>query len=265
MSRGQRPLRVVVVDDEQPARAILAKLLAADPEIELAAECRSGEEAVAAIRDLAPDLVFLDVQMPGLDGFGVLAELAPEELPAVVFVTAYDHYAVQAFEVHALDYLLKPFDDERFAEALGRAKRTIRRNQVEALSRRLVGLLEEGAADRGGRQERYLERLMIRSGGRVVFVRAEEIDWIEAQDYYVRVHAGKKRHLLRETLAALEEKLDPERFVRVHRSAIVNLDRVREMQPAFKGNWVLLLEDGTRLRIARQRRADLERRLGGRG
>ncbi len=265
MSGGERPLRVVVVDDEPPARAILEKLLAADPEIELAAECGSGEEAVEAIRRERPDLVFLDVQMPGLDGFGVLAELASEELPAIVFVTAYDRYAVQAFEVHALDYLLKPFDDERFAEALGRAKQTIRRDQVEALSRRLVGLLEEGAGQRPERGQRYLERLMIRSGGRVVFVRVEEIDWIEAQDYYVRVHAGGKRHLLREALAALEEKLDPERFVRVHRSAIVNLDRAREMRPAFKGSWVLLLEDGTRLKIARQRRAELERRLGGRG
>lgn len=254
-------LRALVVDDERPAREIVHELLSGDPEIEVVGECRNGKEALEAIRDHRPDLVFLDVQMPELDGFGVLAQLDPSEIPIVVFVTAYDDYAVRAFEVHALDYLLKPFDDQRFAEALERAKASYRRREMEAIGHKLVRLVQdhhdrkEPAADGG------LDRLMIKSSGRVSFVKTDEIDWIEAADYYVRVHAGGKRHLLRESLSSLETRLDSERFVRVHRSAIVNLDRASEIRPLFKGSYLLILQDGTRLKLSRTRRAELESRL----
>jgi two-component system, LytTR family, response regulator len=255
------PVRVLIVDDEPPARRTLADLVAADPEAVVAGECGSGAEAVEAIRRLAPDVVLLDVQMPELDGFGVLAALAPAEIPLVVFVTAYDRYAVRAFEIHALDYLLKPFDDERFAAALGRAKEAIRRREVDEIGRRLAELLAERRGEAAGAEpagDAPLKRLLIRGGGRVVLLPVEEIDWIEAADYYARVHAGGVRHLIRESLSALEEKLDPARFARVHRSAIVNLDRVRELRPLFKGNCLVVLADGTELPLGRARRASVE-------
>lgn len=205
--------------------------------------------------------------MPELDGFGVLAALEPDELPLVVFVTAYDRYALRAFEVHALDYLLKPFDDERFAEALGRAKARARGRDVEAVSRRLVELL----SNRGGSPPPaagggdFATRLLARSAGRVSLVNVEEIDWIEASDYYARIHAGRVRHLIRESLGSVERRLDPGRFARVHRSAIVNLDRVRERRPLFKGSYAVVLADGTRLPLARSRRALVKARLAGKG
>ncbi len=251
-------VRALIVDDEPPAREILRRLLAADSEVELLGECGDGAEAVEAIRRLRPDVVFLDVQMPGMDGFGVLDELAAGELPLVVFVTAYDAYALRAFEVHALDYLLKPFDDERFDDALVRIKRTLHRREVDAVSRRLVALLEE----RGGAATSPPQRLMVRSGGRVVYLRPEEIDWIEAADYYVRLHVGGSRHLLRDSLSALEERLDPRRFARVHRSAIVNLERVRELHPGVGGSAVLVLDDGTRLPLSRRQKARFAELLG---
>lgn len=264
MTAGPR-LRVLVVDDEPPAREILRCLLDADPEVEVAGECADGQEAVAAVRRLRPDVVFLDVQMPGLDGLGVVEALAPDELPLVVFVTAYDAYAVKAFEVHALDYLLKPFDDERFGEALARVKDTLRRRQVDAATRRLVALLDGRGAPAGAAEATDADgppqRLLVRSGGRVVYLKPEEIDWIEAADYYVRLHAGGRRHLLRESLAALEERLDARRFARVHRSAIVNLERVRELHPGVGGGAVLVLEDGTRLPVSRRLRRRFEELL----
>jgi two-component system, LytTR family, response regulator len=258
------PVRVLIVDDEPPARRTLADLVAADPEAVVAGECGSGAEAVEAIRRLAPDVVLLDVQMPELDGFGVLEALAPAEIPLVVFVTAYDRYAVRAFEIHALDYLLKPFDDERFTAALGRAKEAIHRREVDQIGRRLAELLAERRGETAGAEptgDAPLKRLLIRGGGRVVLLPVEEIDWIEAADYYARVHAGGAHHLIRESLSALEEKLDPARFARVHRSAIVNLDRVRELRPLFKGNCLVVLADGTELPLGRARRATVERLL----
>lgn len=249
-------LRLVLVDDEPLARQTLRLLALRDPEVVVVAECRNGAEAVAAVREHRPDLLFLDVQMPELDGFDVLAVLG-EEAPAIVFVTAYDQYALRAFEVHAVDYLLKPFTDERFEKALVRAKGLARpAGRAEARDR----LTRLAAAHRAATR-----RFMVRSAGRVVFLKAEEIDWIEAADYYARLHVGSATYLLRESMNDLEAALDPEAFVRIHRSAIVNLDRVREMQPLARGELVVILADGTRLRMSRSRREDLEARFRRRG
>jgi two-component system LytT family response regulator len=243
-------LKVVVVDDEPIAREGLRALLAADRDVEVVAECGDGASAVEAIRRTRPDIVFLDVQMPDVDGFDVLCALAGEPLPAVVFVTAYDKYALRAFDVHAVDYLLKPFHDERFAEALARAKA----RRGEDMTGRIARLLDE--------RKPKVMRVLVKTSGRVLFLRADEIDWIEAADYYVKLHVAGKVHMLRESMAALEARLDPELFFRVHRSAIVNLERVRELQPYSRREHVLVLRDGTRLRLTRSRRERLASLLG---
>jgi two-component system LytT family response regulator len=258
------PLSVLVVDDEPLARSGVRALLERDPELRVVGEAADGREAVDAIAVARPDLVFLDVQMPEMDGFAVIREVGPERMPAVVFVTAFDRFALRAFDVAAVDYLLKPFDDERFALAVERAKRSLRGGDAGGLSR-LVDLLEaRTAAEPGTPAPPYASRLMVKSASRTVFLRVEEIDWIEADDYYAKLHVGPRSHLLRETMASLEQRLDPERFFRVHRSAIVNLDRVREMQPLFRGEHVLILHDGTRLKLSRGRLDRLEAALAGR-
>jgi two-component system LytT family response regulator len=226
-------------------------------EVEVIGECPDGRRAITDIEERRPDLVFLDVQMPEVDGFGVLEAISAEKMPVIIFVTAYDRYAVQAFEVHALDYLLKSFDRERFLAALKRAKEEIRRSREGILNERLAGLLE----DLGSKKDR-LTRLVIRSAGRIVFLRVEEIDWIEAADNYVRVHAGKESHLIRETLQSLEKRLDPGKFLRIHRSALVNLDRIRELQPIFHGDYAVKLADGTELTLSRSYREKLLEPLG---
>jgi two-component system, LytTR family, response regulator len=264
----QAPLRVVVVDDEPLARMGMRDLLARDPEVEVVAQCADGRQAVETIGALRPDLVLLDVQMPEMDGFEVLRQLEPERMPFIVFVTAFDRFALRAFEVAAVDYLLKPFDDERFALAMGRAKHAVRNAEVGELGRRLVGLLEAGAGASGqpvpAAGGGLASRLMVKSTGRTVFVRVEEVDWIEADDYYARLHVGEKVHLLRESMASLEARLDPSRFFRVHRSAIVNLDRVREVQFLFRGEHVVILHDGSKLKLTRSRLERLEAMLAGR-
>ncbi|MGA7907473.1 MAG: LytTR family DNA-binding domain-containing protein [Candidatus Sulfotelmatobacter sp.] len=234
-------IRTVIVDDEPLARSNLAVLLGRDPEIEIVSQCASGVEALAEIRSRRPDLVFLDVQMPECDGFDVLELLGRSLPPAVVFVTAYDQYALRAFEAGALDYLLKPFDNARFDRALERAKQRI------ALGRD---------------QPPKLERLAIKSAGQVAFVKISEIDWIEAADYYASLHVGPKTHLLRRSMGELERELDPAAFCRVHRSTIVNLNRVRGLKLAEDGEYQVLLEDGTRLRLSRRYRKPLQSRLG---
>lgn len=260
-------LRMLVVDDEPLARSGIAALARRDEEILIIGECGDGQSAVDAIRNLAPDLVLLDVQMPEMNGFEVLETIGAERMPAVIFVTAYDQFAVRAFEVNALDYLLKPFDDERFAAAMARAKRAVRESQVGVLSQQLLGLLKTtGAAPIAeatgtANPQGYITRLVVKNAGKVLFVRADEIDWIEAADYYVRLHISRKSHLLRETMSALEEKLDPAKFFRVHRSAIVNLDRVVEIQPYFHGEHILLLQDGSKLKLSRARKEKLEQVL----
>jgi two-component system, LytTR family, response regulator len=240
-------IRALIVDDEPLARSNVAVLLRKDAEIEIVGECDSGEEALAEIRVAKPDLLFLDVQMPECDGFDVLEMLGSDVPPAVIFVTAYDQYALRAFEAGALDYLLKPFDNARFQLALTRAKQRIRSSGQEEA--------------RGGKPE----RLVVKSAGEVCFIRISEIDWIEASDYYACLHVAARRHLLRRSLSELEGELDPNLFCRVHRSSIVNLDRVRSLKLDEGGEYEVVLENGARVRLSRRYRKQLEERLGIRG
>ena len=248
---GPAGIRVLVVDDEPLARANLTVLLRLDPEVATVAECGSGTEAIAEIRASRPDLVFLDVQMPECDGFDVLEMLGGDLPPAVVFVTAYDHYALRAFEAGALDYLLKPFDNARFERALARAKE---RN----LNYKAFNINNLGNQSR----PRTLERLTVKSAGQVVFLKPSEIDWIEAADYYAALHVGPKTHLLRRSMADLEQELDPGQFCRIHRSTIVNLDRVRGLKLNPDGEYEVGLVGGATLRLSRSYRKELQTRLG---
>ena len=234
-------IRTLIVDDEPLARSSLSVLLRLDPEIDVVGECGSGVEALAQIRGVKPDLVFLDVQMPECDGFDVLELLGKDTPPAVVFVTAYDQYALRAFEAGALDYLLKPFDNDRFDRALQRAKQRL------TLSKDLPG---------------KLERVAIKSVGQVAFVKVSEIDWIEAADYYACLHVGPRTHLLRRSMAELEQDLDPSVFCRIHRSTIVNLDRVRGLKLSEDGEYKVLIENGALLRMSRRYSKLLQTRLG---
>jgi two-component system, LytTR family, response regulator len=247
-------LRALIVDDEPIARrGIRARL--AGTGIEVAAECGDGEEAVRAIRELAPDLVFLDVQMPGLDGFAVIQAVGADAMPTVIFVTAYDAHALRAFEAHALDYLLKPIDDERFALALARARVRIAERRDGALGRRLRAMLVESEASTTpvlAGVPAPSSRIPIRDRGRIVLLDADEVTWVEADGDYVRVHAGGRGYLVRETMAAIEARLDPARFARIHRSAIVNISRVRELTALPNHDYVIVLRDGTRLRSSRR-------------
>jgi two-component system, LytTR family, response regulator len=273
-------LKAVVCDDEPDAREGMVELLRRDPEIALVAEARNGTEAAAEIERQSPDLAFLDIQMPMLDGFGVVAEVAKRERsPVFVFVTAYDEYALKAFEVHALDYLLKPFSDARFSEALAVAKARVRERRACELGQQIAALLQPsdaawssndasrsgfGSAANQGSGRGYLEHFMVRLGGKVTLLRVADIDWIEADDYYAKLHVAGRSYLIRETMQQLETKLDPRQFVRVHRSAIVQIDRLRTLEPYIKGSHVLTLKDGTRLALSRGRRSAFEAAIGGR-
>ncbi len=249
-------IRTLVVDDEPLAREGLRLLLAADPEVSVVGEAGNGPDAVRLIREQRPDLLLLDVQMPELNGFEVLSRLAPGEVPAVIFVTAYDRYALRAFDIHALDYLLKPFRDERFHDAVGRAKAQIRLARMSDLSQRLMSVLSTyGEKDAAAAPAApWLTRLAIRDTGRVVFLEVDEIEYIEAADYYVQIHAGGKAYLHRETMQSLEARLDPERFMRIHRSAIVNSRRIRELRSEGRRDLVVVLTSGAELRVARSHR-----------
>ena len=251
-------IRALIVDDEPVARRGVRLSLRGEDDIEIVGECGDGRAAVAAIREHRPDLVFLDVQMPLLDGFGVVEAVGPENLPAVVFVTAYDEHAVRAFEAGALDYLLKPFERERFRKTLARARRRIHAPDRDDLGRRLAALLGELRPDRVGERAKHLERIAVREAGRIIFLGADEIDWIEAQGNYVRLHAGRDSHLLRETMDGIEAKLDPAKFVRIRRSAIVRVERIRELQTLFNGEYAVRLQDGTRLTSSRRYRKNLD-------
>ena len=269
------PVRVAVVDDEPLARRTLRVLLDPVDGVEVVGEAGNGAEAVELIRDSAPDLVFLDVQMPEMDGFEVLKALGPAA-PAVIFVTAFDEHAVNAFDANAADYLLKPFDDDRFHRALARARARIGDTRVRELAARLAHLLSPAdtpavastapapavapAAAPGG----YAERIVVKKNNRVTLLDTATIDWIEAQDYVVRIHAGAAVHVLREPISDLEKRLDPRRFFRVHRSTIVNLASVKELQPLFHGEYVVIMRDGTELRLSRSRRDRLQQLLGAR-
>jgi two-component system LytT family response regulator len=252
-----KTIRTLVVDDEPLARERLTSLLSAEADIDVVAQCRDGEEAVTAIVDHTPDLVFLDVQMPAMNGFDVIDAVGPERMPLVIFVTAYDQHALKAFQVRALDYLLKPFDRERFEQALQRARAHIQRDDTGDIGRRLLALVKDLRRDKP-----KTDRLVVKSGGRLFFLRADEIDWIEAAGNYVRLHVGPASHLLRETMNAIEGRLDGEKFIRIHRSRIVNMERIQEMQPWLNGEYAILLRTGTRLTLSRGCREKLQERLG---
>src|SRR5688500_9813060 len=266
--RGVNKIRTLVVDDEPIARERVLSLLQQEDDVEVVGECGDGAQAVAAIQHQVPDLVFLDVQMPGVDGFGVIEAIGPERMPTVVFVTAYDEYALRAFEVHALDYLLKPFGRDRFRETLQHARSSLDRQRAGDLGRKLLALVgdKDGALSPvtspvfNGTLK--LDRLVVKSGGRVFFLRTEDIDWIEAAGNYVRLHMGEESHLFRETMNNIEARLDTARFVRVHRSRIVNTDRIKELQPAPTGEYVVLLHTGARLPLSRGYRDKLQEQLG---
>lgn len=264
---AEKRIRAVIVDDEPLARDGIRMLAERDPEIELVGEAGSGRAAVELLRAQQPDLLFLDVEMPEMNGFDVLSRVPAEQLPVVIFVSAYDAYAMRAFEVHALDYLQKPYEDDRFFEALRRAKEHLRREKLSELSSRLIGLLESygerGSVAAVANEERSgpLRRIAIRSSGRVVYVDVADIDWIEAADYYVQLHVGGESHLHRQTMSSLAEQLDSKSFCRIHRSAIVNLTRVREVCHSGRREVYVVLDSGVELRVARRHRERLQRML----
>jgi two-component system LytT family response regulator len=250
-------IRAMIVDDEPLARRRIRSLLAEAGDVEVAAECANGKEAIQAIEASPPDLLFLDIQMPELDGFDVLQAIGVGHVPVVIFVTAYDQFAVRAFEAHALDYLLKPFDDERFEAALQRARTQIRQRRGGDLDRRLRALLAEARRDRG-----YLQRLAVPTGQRSVLIRTEQIDWIEAERNYIRLHVGGRTHLLRENLGRIESALDPTVFCRIHRSTIVNINRIQAVEAPLRGESLVVLHDGTKLASGRSYRANLRAVMG---
>jgi two-component system LytT family response regulator len=251
-------LRTLIVDDELPSRKKIRAFLQDHPEFQVIAECSDGEQAVAAISTHKPDLLFLDVQIPGRNGFEVLDALPAKSCPAVIFVTAFDKYAVRAFEVRALDYLLKPFNKARFSEALHRFRERKSRLKDVDHKQELKEALQEIQ-----RESRDNERISIKSGSRIILLRKGSIEWIEAQGDYVKLHTGKESHMLRETMAAAAERLDPNRFVRIHRSRIVNLDHVREIRPLWGGDYSVLMRDGTELTMSRTYRMNFQSVLCG--
>jgi two-component system LytT family response regulator len=247
--------KVLIVDDERLSRRRIRRLLSLDPECSVMGECANGAEAVSTLEALRPDILFLDVQMPELDGFEVVRALT-QTAPLIIFTSAFDDYALRAFEVHAFDYLLKPFDGRRFLESLRRAKVRIARDRSGAPDDRLLELFESLS-----RARRAPDRIAVRNNGRVVFLKLDDIDWMEASDNYVCLHSGRDTHVVRQTMSELEARLDPSKFLRVHRSAIVNLDRIRELQPWFRGDYRVILRDGTELTLTKNHREKLESSL----
>ena len=250
-------IRAAIVDDEPLARRRIRNLLAEASDVEVVAECANGKEAIESLEEAPPDLLFLDIQMPEIDGFDVLQAIGVGRVPVVIFVTAYDQFALRAFEAHAMDYLLKPFDDERFGVALQRARERIRQQQRGDPDNRLPALLENVREDHG-----YLRRLVVPSGHRSIFVRTEHIDWIEAERNYVRLHVGGKAYLLRENLTRMASALDPAKFCRIHRSTIVNIDRIQSVESLFHGEHLVVLQDGTKLASGRSYRRSLNAIMG---
>ncbi len=250
-------IRAIIVDDEPTARRGVRLLLERDSAVEIVGEASTGAEAAELMQRAKPDLAFLDVQMPGSDGFEALEKVGPAAAPAVVFVTAYDEHALRAFEVNAVDYLLKPYDDARFTAALQRAKEEVRRRQTDTVNARLTQLLDYLQQNSGttasaqAKEEKSGDRILIKSSGEIFFLKAEEIDWIEAEGDYMKFHVNGRTHLMRETMARLEARLDPKRFIRIHRSTIVNIDRLRKLSPSFAGEYAVILHDGTKLKLSR--------------
>jgi len=242
-------IRTLIVDDEPLARERVKRFLRDEKDVSIIGECGNGADAVKAIRSERPDLVFLDIQMPEKNGFEVIRSLDGKQLPTVVFVTAYDQYALQAFDVHALDYLLKPFNRDRFQRAVDRAREQIDDRRRGDLDERLTSLIENLKTDK-----KYLDRLVVKTVGRVFFLKTDEIDWIEAAGNYVRLHVGRESHMIRETMNGIETKLDPEKFIRIHRSTVVHIDRIKELHPMFSGDYAVMLRDGTELALSRNYR-----------
>jgi two-component system LytT family response regulator len=238
-------IRALIIDDEPLPRERIRTLLSEHQTIELIGECEDGKEAVEAIIEQSPDLIFLDIQMPELDGFGVLASLPAEHLPATIFVTAYDEYAIRAFEVNALDYLLKPINPARFEKAVSRATERLSQKSHEQ-DRKLMDFVEQMRIERG-----YTRRFVVRAGAKLSFVQTGDIDWIDTADNYVRLHVSGQEYLVRETLKSVEGQLDPAVFIRVHRSAIINIDRIEAVEPYFHGDYIITMKDGTRLNTSR--------------
>ncbi len=269
------PIRVLIADDEPLAREGLKGLCEKDPDLEVVGECADGRAAAAAVEQIEPDLLLLDVQMPGMDGFEVLRAVGPDRMPHVIFVTAYDQFALRAFEVHALDYLLKPFSDKRFFEAIARAKQAVHQEGQGDLHARLLNLLRAVGLEKQPVEEsahvgtqavavtdRFVSRIAVKEKGRVVLVRTDDINWIEAADYCAKLHVREKAYVIRESMKSLAARLDPARFFAVSRSAIVNLDRVREIQSFARGSQIVILSDGTQVMLSRTRREALARQLG---
>jgi two-component system LytT family response regulator len=250
-------IRVLVVDDEALARERACQLLDNDPEIEVIGQCGDGQTAVEKIQNDSPDLVLLDVQMPELDGFGVLEAVRPEKMPAVIFVTAHEKFALKAFDVHAIDYLLKPYDKERFQTALRRAKEQLARAKSGDLQTRMNALIGELKT-----QPKTANRLVVKTEGRVLLLKNEDVDWVEAADNYVVLHVAADTHMLRETMTSIESRLPSEKFIRINRSTIVNMDRIKELQPLFHGEYVIILKNGTKLTLSRGYREKLDQLLG---
>lgn len=247
-------IKTLVVDDEPLAREGITTLLQAAIDFQVIGHCANGEEAIEAIEAKKPDVVFLDVQMPEIDGFQVLESLDPKHMPTVIFVTAYDQYALRAFDIHAVDYLLKPVDVERFEQALERTRKRLESKRTNGTDKHLKSLLEELKS-----RDQKLERLVVKTGGKIFFLRTEEIDWIEAAGDYVKIHINTIEHIIRERITELESKLDPSRFLRIHRSTIVNIDRIKEMQPMFYGDYVVILRNGTQLNLSRTYREKISK------
>lgn len=254
-------IRTLIVDDEPLARDTLRLLLEDQNDFTLIGEAADGPQALDTLRETRPDLVFLDIQMPGLSGLEVVRQLEPAELPVVIFVTAYDQYAVDAFETHALDYLIKPFDDDRFERTLARARQRFEEQRLGALSERLLSFLKTGEAPTP--TPSYTERLVVKNRDSVYFVKVDDVAWIEAAGDYVILHAHGKRHLIRETMTGMVKQLDPQQFARIHRSSIVNLGFVRELKPYFHGDYKVYLQDGTELRLSRRYWPKVSDRFGG--
>ncbi len=242
-------IKTLIVDDEPLARERVKRFLRDEPGVEIIGEAGNGAEAVRVIESEQPDLVFLDIQMPEKNGFEVVKALDPKIAPTVIFVTAYDNYALQAFDVHALDYLLKPFNRERLHRSVERARQHIERRNSGTIDERLLALIADLKAEK-----KYLERLVVKAVGRVFFLKADEIDWIEAAGNYVKLHAGRESHLIRETMNGIEAKLNPEKFLRIHRSTVVNVDRIKELHPMFSGDYSVILHNKTELTLSRNYR-----------
>jgi len=242
-------IRTLIVDDEPLARERVRSLLKSETDFEVIAECANGAEAISAVKEHRPDLIFLDIQMPGMDGFEALRSIGKDLMPVVIFVTAFDQHALKAFEVHALDYLLKPFKVARFQETLMRARKTLSVRDTQGLPKGLLELLERASADSAGRD--YLARIAIKTGDRTFFVKTAQIEYIEAAGNYLVLHVAKENHVIRETLTSLEAKLDPKKFIRINRSTMVNVDQIKELQPLFKGEHVVVLHNGKQLTLTR--------------